>query len=324
MFKQINRISGTLLVAILMATSPLTTLANDIQVRFNGNYVDISPSPIIIDGRTLVPARAITEMLGATVTWDDLNSQVNIVLGTTHIQLTIDSNIAIVNNTEMTLDVPAKIIDDRTFVPMRFIAESLGLHVDFRDGVVVVLSEIVGLLAGPVLEWLADSKQVREYRGESTMAFLVDIDGNGTQGILAIRHDGPSEWPFAVAKVFYLRGDEVLYKDLGTTEGFPFAVRITAERRLIIVGGDAGTRSYTLFAMENGELVFDFTILRRPREPRSDYFLLPGGISGYNLANYEDRIPITEEEFYDTVMRHGLDNRGLTQPITQDIIFVLE
>jgi len=41
-----------------------------LKARFNGEYVDIYPAPVIVDGRVLVPIRAIAEMLGAVVSWD--------------------------------------------------------------------------------------------------------------------------------------------------------------------------------------------------------------------------------------------------------------
>ena len=134
MKKVLTGVLGAVALALILATSSMIAYASDIRVRFNGEYVDIYPAPFIEDGRTLVPARAIAEMLGAIVEWDEENRQVSIEYGDIDILLAIDSNIAVVNGMDVELDVPAMLIDGRTFVPLRFVAESLGVGVEFEEG----------------------------------------------------------------------------------------------------------------------------------------------------------------------------------------------
>jgi len=80
-----------------------------------------------INGRTMVPVRAIAENFGAQVGWDD--PVVTITKGDTVIQLTVDSTIASVNGQDATLDAAATVINGRTFVPLRFIGEAFGYTV---------------------------------------------------------------------------------------------------------------------------------------------------------------------------------------------------
>ncbi|QGG48966.1 copper amine oxidase N-terminal domain-containing protein [Heliorestis convoluta] len=128
-----------LIIILLVASSSLVS-ANDISVSVNGESIVLEQSPIIEHGRTLVPLRAIFEALGAEVTW---NGETRTVTGTKDdivINLQIENTIAIVNNQEVSLDVPAMIMNGRTLVPLRFIAESLGAEVswDGKNRVVLI------------------------------------------------------------------------------------------------------------------------------------------------------------------------------------------
>jgi hypothetical protein len=129
---------GAIIAILLMAFNGAIALAGDIRVQLDGAYVDLEPAPIIVDGRTLLPARAIVEMLGGEIDWDNDLRQVHIDHGGTHIVLTIDDPLALVNGVPQMLDVPPQIMDGRTLVPLRFVAESLGVEVDFYDGAVII------------------------------------------------------------------------------------------------------------------------------------------------------------------------------------------
>ncbi len=87
----------------------------------------------IVQGRFLVPMRGIFEALDAVVDWDGETRTVTGRKGDITVSLTIDSKLVSVNGKMMELDVPATIIDARTFVPTRFVSESLGANVNW-DG----------------------------------------------------------------------------------------------------------------------------------------------------------------------------------------------
>lgn len=87
--------------------------------------------PIIRNDRTMLPARFVAENLGAEVSWDAEARVVTVKNDEVEIKITIDSAIATVNGEEVTLDSPAFIENDRTYTPVRFIAESLGSSVDW-------------------------------------------------------------------------------------------------------------------------------------------------------------------------------------------------
>lgn len=98
--------------------------------------------PIIYQDRTLVPVREVFEELGGTVTWNNEERTVEIAIGNNNIKLWINSNIAKVNGKDIELDVPAKLINSKTMVPIRFISENGGFKVDWnQDTYTVTISE---------------------------------------------------------------------------------------------------------------------------------------------------------------------------------------
>lgn len=112
----------------------------DIKVKLNGNEISFpDQEPIIKNGRTLVPVRAIFEALGAEVSW--LPSAKKVVANTadTNITMAIDCSEYFVNGEKKYLDVPATLINDRTMVPARASAEGFGCKVEWDDNTKTVL-----------------------------------------------------------------------------------------------------------------------------------------------------------------------------------------
>lgn len=108
-----------------------------IDTFVNGTPVDYEKydnvKPVIENDRTVVPVRAVTESVGAEVSWDEDTRTVTVTKGDTVIKMVIDSAEAYVNGEKVNLDAEAQIVDGRTIVPLRFVAESLNLNVDWDD-----------------------------------------------------------------------------------------------------------------------------------------------------------------------------------------------
>ena len=104
-----------------------------IRVMIDGEKVRFDVLPAIKDGRTLVPLRAIFEALGADVVWDGENQKITATKGDLSVELIIGSNEIKVGSETKTLDVAAQIVDGRTLVPARAIAESFGCNVEWKD-----------------------------------------------------------------------------------------------------------------------------------------------------------------------------------------------
>jgi uncharacterized membrane protein len=102
-----------------------------VKVTLNGKQISFDVQPFIRDGRTIVPARAIAEALGAQVLWDSGTRSAVITKGEMTIRLPIGSKNAQVNGKTVALDVPAEIQNGRTLVPLRFLAENLRFSVSW-------------------------------------------------------------------------------------------------------------------------------------------------------------------------------------------------
>ncbi len=108
----------------------------EILVGYGQNNIDFEPygqEPVIVNDRTLVPLRAIFEAMGAEVNWDDATRTVTATRDDVTISLAIGSDQLYVNGEAVTIDVPAQIINDRTMIPVRAIAESFGCEVNWNQ-----------------------------------------------------------------------------------------------------------------------------------------------------------------------------------------------
>jgi len=115
---------------VVSPTATSTAPAQDIKVIYQGKQVDFSGTkPMIKNGSTLVPLRAIFEAMGATV--DYANGNITAKKGDTIVKLTVGKTTATVNGKSVTLSVPSQIINGSTLVPLRFIGEAFGNKVDW-------------------------------------------------------------------------------------------------------------------------------------------------------------------------------------------------
>lgn len=112
-----------------------------IPVLVNGVLMKFDVPPVIKQNRTLIPVRAITESLGAEVKWDpklpDIVTIVKTVDGKV-ITVVIDLKTGIVTKSvdstapvEVDFDVKPQLVNNRTLVPIRFLAETFGMKVDY-------------------------------------------------------------------------------------------------------------------------------------------------------------------------------------------------
>ncbi|WP_135547755.1 copper amine oxidase N-terminal domain-containing protein [Paenibacillus cymbidii] len=127
-----------LLLALLLASVSVmpagaASAAGEIQksvaVTVNGSKLEVEA--YLIDGRTMVPLRAIFERLSATLEWEPTTRSITAVKGSTVVHLQIDNVEATIDDRTSTLDVPPLLVNGSTFVPLRFVSEALGAAVDF-------------------------------------------------------------------------------------------------------------------------------------------------------------------------------------------------
>ena len=105
--------------------SPITLYIDDQQV-----ITTVMP-PIQFNGAVVVPAREVFDKTGATVEWRPTEQSVYIHNENSLIVLKINSHEAWVQGETKYLDMPAKLINDKVMIPVRFISEALGYQVDW-------------------------------------------------------------------------------------------------------------------------------------------------------------------------------------------------
>ncbi|WP_258359164.1 copper amine oxidase N-terminal domain-containing protein [Moorella sulfitireducens (nom. illeg.)] len=104
------------------------------RIRVKKKEIKFDVPPVIKDGRTLIPVRAVTEGLGAAVNWDEAANAVTITKNGITVVLIPGSTEVTVNGTKINLDVPALLISNRTFVPLRFLGEVFKDEVNYDEG----------------------------------------------------------------------------------------------------------------------------------------------------------------------------------------------
>ncbi|MEJ3717703.1 copper amine oxidase N-terminal domain-containing protein [Paenibacillus polymyxa] len=113
--------------AIADAANPITVNA----VNVNGKFIATDVSPIIEDGRVLVPIRTLAS-LGVTYQWDNKSQSALITKDKDQIKLTANEKEAFKNNKAVQVDVPVQMIQGRILVPIRFVLENFGYKASYE------------------------------------------------------------------------------------------------------------------------------------------------------------------------------------------------
>lgn len=135
---------------------PVFTDESEIKINIDGNYEMVFPDqqPVIVNGNTMVPVRAVMETLGKKVEWDNTNRQAVISDETTTVKLKIDSDNMVketknpldnsVKTEEIELDTAAMIINDRTCIPVRAVVEAFGAAViwDAETSTILIIAGV--------------------------------------------------------------------------------------------------------------------------------------------------------------------------------------
>lgn len=123
-----------LIFLMLIVLSGTVKAQEEIKVKVNGRTIAMDSNPYILNNHTLVPIRFVAEALSADeVLWDSDERAVFIKYGNDTIHFEIDSSIAWVSGESVGLKTPAKITNNRTYVPLRFVSENMGAYVEWDE-----------------------------------------------------------------------------------------------------------------------------------------------------------------------------------------------
>ena len=113
--------------------------ADAIKIKLDGKDLICDTYPININGRVLLPVRNIAEAVGAEVSWYDDTQTVILSSDSVNSTLTIGSFNVVINDQNLEIDSKPMIWMDRTYVPVRFVANTFNLNVDWDDSTKTVL-----------------------------------------------------------------------------------------------------------------------------------------------------------------------------------------
>ncbi|MCT4508083.1 MAG: stalk domain-containing protein [Tepidibacter sp.] len=145
-----NKAIATTLIGASLLTGMITGYANekpincidltqasinrDINININGQLLSFpDQKPLLSESRTIVPVRFITEHLGGKISWNDNTKTAIIELDGKKIELPVNKKYAKVNGKKAELDTSATIINNRTYVPLRFVSETFGYDVSWNN-----------------------------------------------------------------------------------------------------------------------------------------------------------------------------------------------
>lgn len=161
--------------------------AKEVKIEIDGKAMVPKDMPaVIIDGRTMLPMRQIAQELGCEVNWNEAAKQIYVMRGSDIIVFTVDSKTGYENGKEFTMDVPATIVNDRTMLPVRALADALHLNIKWDDP-----SRTVSIQSGDTV--VKDEPKAPE-SGQTTTGTLTGIQmpsAKDADQTFTIQADGP-------------------------------------------------------------------------------------------------------------------------------------
>jgi len=186
-YSALGQASGMQTIIVLQVGKPSMT------VNGVSKSIDVQGTvPVIVEGRTFLPIRAVVEALNGTIAWTAADQKVTIIMGSDVLELLIGKSTARVNGTPMSVD-PANpkvvpfIIGGRTMLPVRFVAERLGGTVAWNDATKAATLTFGSATTLTVLSVTEIAKKVESVvyievafgdgKGASGSGFIISPDG---------------------------------------------------------------------------------------------------------------------------------------------------
>lgn len=135
------------LFLVVVTPAMAVNLEYNVKVKVNGELIQFPDQQPFIDNtvnRTFVPLRFVSQALGGIVDWDNDIRTATVDRAGVHIEMPIGSDQPLVNGQGMTIDAPARQINARTMVPLRFVSEALGAKVEWAQKTRTVIISLSG------------------------------------------------------------------------------------------------------------------------------------------------------------------------------------
>ncbi|MBO5178885.1 MAG: copper amine oxidase N-terminal domain-containing protein [Clostridia bacterium] len=292
----------SLLFVILMMLFTTIYAANPITVQLNGEYIDFTDengnivNPEIINNRTMVPMRKIFEVVGAEVEWDGEERKITATTEEKIINLQIENTKASVQDkatnetTEITLDTAPLILNNRTMVPVRFIAESLEKQVgwDNENRCVIVIDysfieEGIRSNVPTLVEFLEMEKEIMEsYKVKTNISGDISYkDGENRKNNEKVTIDG----------------EAILQKNKEGIHDYDFELKLSGKGEIQKALEDAQYDNFKFEFITNGEKTYTKSSNADTKKWTESYEDINIAIDKeYNLNDYIEELKIPEDE----------------------------
>ena len=200
--KKVVSIVVIMALALTMCFSATAFAGSNITVKLDGKAMSFDVPPQIMNGRTMVPMRAIFENLGASVDWDNATKTVKSQKGSYAISMTIGKAEIVINGMSYGLDAAPCIVNGRTLVPVRAISEAFDMEVGWDNATKTVVINSGGAAdlyinaTSGEAAWITDFDLDYDHNAKVVIVSFVPRNGEGK----AVKTEG-------TAKVSYKNND---------------------------------------------------------------------------------------------------------------------
>lgn len=272
-------------------------------------------APIIVNGRTLVPFRTIFEELGFNINWNGATKSITATRQGTTINLQINNTQASVNGKTVQLDVAPTITNDRTLVPLRFVAESSGAFVDWNaEKKTITINRIGTFDTGTILFYDQKGRNPKVYIYDGKSIATISLQGKEIKntityngGLLITLFDADNDTNNLVT---FRNGN---FQTL--INNFEIRNQVEFNNNLILHGYDRNQKKDTLyrfdgkdiykiadnFAMGNYVIFNDQLIVNRYTDARQ-YSLVAFEKGSWNLNLLKDKLILQDSMIEDDIL----------------------
>lgn len=183
-----SMMASSLILLILFTLIQVPVYAQGISVYVFGENLPFTNSPIVSEGRTLVPLREICNAMGADVVWDAKTK--SILLSKDGITNTLFINKKIANKQEngqtqtITLDIAPVIVNNVTYVPLRYISESFNIKVSWNQA---TQTAYIGEYDIPANGAYAGFMKLMNHKYENDYAVYFKVEQSGNNSSIEIK-----------------------------------------------------------------------------------------------------------------------------------------
>ncbi|QHI71870.1 copper amine oxidase N-terminal domain-containing protein [Aminipila terrae] len=193
-----NALRALLIVSIVLSMALPVFAAEQPKIQFNGSNVSSDVSPTSINGALLVPARVISDCMGADVQWDNTTKVATITKNTTIIKIKLGEKSADKNGEKIALAAPATLQNGKLMLPLRFFAENFGAQVSWNNTSSAAIITFADSKDGKTVDqYITDcANATTKYSTlKSKGTFTVSADVQGQKSNLQMQIDGAYKLP---------------------------------------------------------------------------------------------------------------------------------